>query len=499
MKPATIFNLALGLLIIFFSYCLPLSPQLAKAQDSGYVATSQTYSREELTQMLAPIALYPDTLLSQVLMASTYPIEVIEANRWLRNNPGLQGEDLDAALLDKDWSPSVKAICQFPQVLSLMSERITETTNLGNAFLAQEAEVMDVVQELRSKAYAQGSLTTTSTQKVIVDQGKIIIEPSDPRVVYVPYYDPSYVYGPWWYPAYPPYYWGPSGVRIGVGISYWPGFYFGFAFDNWSYFDWHRHYIYLDVRHRPRFVKHDRWIRKTGRWHHDPRHRRGAAYLDKSTARKFGQYRQRPRDLWRDTRGFPEQNAHGQRSSERTRTEHVRQERTRVERARQERTRVERARQERTRTEHVRQERTRVERARQERTKTERTSQQPIRIVPAPQKPEPTRTKHAHREQARVEPDRQVRTGIVIGSQKEHRVKREIQTPKSIIFERGNATQTVRTPEQSRENVFNQVENGQEVRESSERGRTSRQGSRRGLIGGSSSRGSRDNRGRNRH
>ena len=301
MKAATIFHLALGLLIISF-FSLP--PQ-SLAQDSDYPEPSQKYSREELAQMLAPIALYPDALLSQVLMASTYPIEVIEADRWVKRNPKLKGEALDTALLDKDWDPSVKAICHFPSILALMSERISETTNLGNAFLAQEAEVMDMVQELRAKAYAQGNLTTTSQQKVIAQNGTIVIEPADPRVIYVPYYDPFYIYGPWWYPAYPPYYWGPPGVSIGMGISYWPGFYFGFAFGTWSYFDWPHHYIFIDVHKRPRYVRNGLWISKPGRWYHAPVHRRGVAYRDKSTARKYGQYPYRSRDFQRDTRGFP--------------------------------------------------------------------------------------------------------------------------------------------------------------------------------------------------
>jgi len=253
MKLATIIHLALGLLIISF-FSLP--PQ-SLAQDSDYLEPSEKYSREELTQMLAPIALYPDALLSQVLMASTYPIEVIEAERWVKSNPKLKGEALDAALLEKDWDPSVKAICHFPSILALMSERITETTNLGNVFLAQEAEVMDMVQELRAKAYAQGNLTTTTEQKVIVEKKTIVIEPTDPRVIYVPYYDPFYIYGPWWYPAYPPYYWRPPGVSIGIGISYRPGVYFGFAFGTWSYFDWHHHYIFIDVHKRPRYIRND--------------------------------------------------------------------------------------------------------------------------------------------------------------------------------------------------------------------------------------------------
>jgi len=333
MKAATIFHLALGLLIISF---FPLPPQ-SLAQDSDYLEPSERYSREELAQMLAPIALYPDALLSQVLMASTYPIEVIEADRWVKRNPRLKGEALDAALLDKDWDPSIKAICHFPSILALMSERITETTNLGNAFLAQEAGVMDMVQELRAKAYAQGNLTTTSQQKVIVEKETIIIEPADPRFIYVPYYDPFYIYGPWWYPAYPPYYWMPRGVSIGIGISYWPGFYFGFAFGTWSYFDWHRHHIFIDVHKRPRYVRHDRWISKPGRWYHAPRHRRGVAYRDKSTARKYGQYLYRSRGFRRDIRGFPELRDRDRRVDVRTRIDRDKGgvERSRIDRDRQ--------------------------------------------------------------------------------------------------------------------------------------------------------------------
>jgi len=285
--------------------CLMLLPQLAEAADYDSSLPTGQYSREELAQMLAPVALYPDAVLAQVLMASTYPIEVIEADRWVTRNPGLSGDNLDNVLLDQDWDPSVKAICHFPSILALMSERITETTNLGNAFLAQEDEVMDMVQELRAKAYAQGTLETTTQQKVLVERETIIIEPANPRVIYVPYYDPFYVYGPWWYPDYPPYYWGPRGVSLGVGYSFWPGFYFSFSFGSWSYFDWPHHYVYIDVHKRPRYVRHDRWLSTPGRWHHVPRHRRGVAYRDKETARRYGQGPYRSRDFQRNTRGFP--------------------------------------------------------------------------------------------------------------------------------------------------------------------------------------------------
>jgi len=463
MKAATIFHLALGLLIISF-FSLP--PQ-SLAQDSDYLEASEKYSREELAQMLAPIALYPDALLSQVLMASTYPIEVIEADRWVKRNPGLKGEALDAALLDKDWDPSVKSICHFPSILALMSERITETTNLGNAFLAQEAEVMDMVQELRAKAYVQGNLTTTSQQKVIVEKETIIIEPADPRFIYVPYYDPFYIYGPWWYPAYPPYYWVPPGVSVGIGISYWPGFYFGFAFGTWSYFDWHHHHIFIDVHKLPRYVRHDRWISKPGRWYHAPRHRRGVAYRDKSTARKYGQYPYRSRDFRRDTRGFPELRDRdpdrNRRVDDRTRIDRDKGgvDRSRIDRNRQERERVDRDKQRRERTDLDKQIRERAERDRQIRQ-------------PAGQE---TRARQ------RVERDRQIRQLADQQRRAWQRVEREQQ-------------------QRSRDNVFNWVEDGRRERQSSERGRVSRQGRGHGFRGtgrsGGDGGGGRDDRGRNR-
>jgi hypothetical protein len=294
------------LVICAMVFCLALIPRPAQAEDSAFPLASEKFSREELAQMLGPIALYPDKLLAQVLMASTYPIELIEADRWFKKNPRLQGDSLDRALLEMDWAPSVKAICHFPAILALMSERIAETTNLGNAFLVQEEEIMDLVQELRASAYAQGNLTTTPQQKVIVEKETIVIEPASPRVIYVPYYDPYYIFGSWWYPAYPPYYWGPPGIRLGVGISYWPGISFGFSWGSWSYFDWPRHYVHINIHDRPRYVRHDRWFTKSGRWLHAPVHRRGVAYRDKYTARKFNQYPQHRSDFRGNVRSFPE-------------------------------------------------------------------------------------------------------------------------------------------------------------------------------------------------
>ncbi len=346
MKTTNLFHLALGLIALS---CLGIQPPQVQAQESGYSESSEKYSREELAQMLAPIALYPDALLSQILMAATYPIEVIEADRWVQRNQDVQDEALDAALLEMNWDPSIKAICHFPSILALMSDRVTETTNLGNAFLAQENEVMDMVQKLRSDAYTQGNLTTTSQQKVIVEKETIIIEPADPRVIYVPYYDTRYIYGQWAYPTYHPYYWGPPGVILGPTLFYWPAFHFGFNFGAWSYFDWNSRYIYINVQNRPRYVRNNRWGVNPGRWNHVPLHRRGVAYRDKNTARKYGQAPSYSREVRRDTRRFPVQKNQDMDKSRNDRIiiDRTQQKRLQLERNKQEQAPIERDRSER--------------------------------------------------------------------------------------------------------------------------------------------------------
>lgn len=438
MKAVTLFRAALGLLsITFFAFCLTVPPRLAQAQGDDYLDPSEKYSRAELAQMLAPIALYPDALLAQILMASTYPIEVVEADRWVSRHPELKDDVLDAALLDKNWDPSVKAICHFPSILSLLSERIAETTNLGNAFLAQEAEVMDVVQELRARARAEGHLASTEHQKVIVERETVIIEPVNPRVIYVPYYDPFYVYGAWWYPGYPPFYWGPPGVHIGIGISYWPGFYFGFVFGAWSYFDWHHHHIYIDAHRRPRFVRERHWVAAPGHWHHDPRHRQGVAYRDKFTARKYYQSPSRPRVIRRDIRGYPE----------------VRE----LERERRGDTQ------------------TRIGRTERSETQTSPRTNREIRH----------RLEREKAPSIRTEPDRQLQERSIGKQQQRPEIKPEVrrlqqapgnrqlrQRPAVAQQKRAQSNQQQRR----RNTVFGDIEDGERARRSSERGRGSRQG-----------------------
>ncbi len=305
MKALRFFNRLVSLMIIVV-LALPL-PGLA--QDAGNAAPSPSFSKEQLAQMLAPIALYPDSLLSQILMASTYPLEVVEADRWMKVNKGLKGDALDEALKTREWDPSVESLCHFPEILGAMSEKIGQTTRLGDAFLAQQDDVMAMVQELRAKARQEGNLRSTGEQNVVVEKETIIIEPANPEVIYVPSYDPAYVYGNWWYPAYPPYYWWPGAVGIGLGISFWPGIYVGAFIGAWSYFDWYNHTIYIDWHHAHHFHggHHDRDGKE--RWHHDTEHRRGVAYRERSTAVRFGQAPERSREYRREQRGFSDRGA----------------------------------------------------------------------------------------------------------------------------------------------------------------------------------------------
>jgi len=188
--------------IVFLGFLLA-APQMGFAQSAG---GDKTFKQEELDQLLAPIALYPDSLVAQILMASTYPLEVVEAARWAKANQDLKGDSLTSALEKEDWDPSVKSLVNFPQVLGMMNEKLDWTQKLGDAFLAQQKDVMDTVQKLRQKAQAQGNLKSSEEQKVVVEKETktIIIESANPQVVYVPTYNPTVVYGVWPYPAYPP-------------------------------------------------------------------------------------------------------------------------------------------------------------------------------------------------------------------------------------------------------------------------------------------------------
>ena len=284
-------------LAVFLTLLL-LAPQAVVAQIES---KKKPFKQEELDQLLAPIALYPDSLLAQIFMASTYPLEVVQAGRWTKDNQNLKGEALTAALEKQDWDPSVKSLVNFPQVLDMMNEKLDWTQKLGDTFLAHQKEVMDTVQKLRAKAEAQGNLKTTDQQKVVVEKETqtIIIESANPQVVYVPTYNPTVVYGTWWYPAYPPYYYYPPGyaagaafISFGVGVAI--GAAWGYA---WGGCHWGHHEVNIDINRNTNInnnIDRSKYQNKVttgqggrGEWKHDPEHRKGVSYRDQGTAQKF--------------------------------------------------------------------------------------------------------------------------------------------------------------------------------------------------------------------
>ena len=247
----------------------------------------KTFSQAELEQLLAPIALYPDSLFAQVLMASTYPLDIVMADRWVKANPGIKDKALEDALAKQPWDPSVKSLAVFPQVLAMMSEKIDWTQKLGDAFLAQQQELMATAQTLRSKAVAQGSLKDSKEQKVITEKTEsttiIKIEPTNPEVVYVPTYNPTVVYGAWAYPAYPPYYYYPPGyVAGGALLGFTAGVIVGGAL--WGNCGWGRGDVNVNVNRYNNFNKTNI---SNGNWQHNSDRRGAVPYRDSGTAQKY--------------------------------------------------------------------------------------------------------------------------------------------------------------------------------------------------------------------
>ena len=216
----------------------------APAADAKPAYTTQT--PEQLQRLVAPIALYPDSLVAQVLAASTFPEQVVEADRWVQANPDLKGDELGKAVDQQPWDPSVKALAAFPTVLGNMDKNLSWTSSLGDAYYNQQQDVMDAVQVMRKKAEDAGNLKTTPQQKVVEQDSAIDIEPADPDEVYVPAYNPWLVYGypvvawPGWYP-YPGIWFGGPYLSFGIGfpIGWYGGF--GWGWGHWG-FNWHNHY-----------------------------------------------------------------------------------------------------------------------------------------------------------------------------------------------------------------------------------------------------------------
>jgi hypothetical protein len=265
------------------------------------------FTPPQLDQMLAPIALYPDPLLAQVLMAATYPLEVVQADRWLQTpgNAALTGAQLAAALEPLAWDPSVKSLVPFPQILHMMNRNLDWTERLGDAFLADQAAVMDAVQRLRQRAEAAGKLGSTP-QQVVTTQGPLImIEPVSPGIVYIPVYNPMLVYGVWPYPELPPYYFPdffPGVVIGGFGFG-WFGVSIVAPLWGWDHWDWGRHRIDID---RNWFASFNRQRPPVGggTWEHDPLHRHGVPYRDSATRARFPGAAVSP-DALRSFRGYP--------------------------------------------------------------------------------------------------------------------------------------------------------------------------------------------------
>ena len=300
--------------LAWFVIVLLIAPAGAMAQDQGEAAQPAKFKQEELDQMLAPVALYPDSLLTQILMASTYPLEIVQADRWAKQNKDMKGDALAKALEAQPWDPSVKSLVNFPQVLTMMSEKLDLTQKLGDAFLAQQKDVMDTIQNLRKKAQASGNLKTTKEQTVIVEKETIIIESANPQVIYVPSYNPTVVYGAWAYPAYPPYPYYPPGY--GVGAAFVTGVAVGAAWGYaWGHSDWHGGDVDIDVNRNTNInnnINREKYKQQyqgkgqagQGKWQHNPEHRKGAAYRDKGTAQRFGQSSARSMEARGDARGY---------------------------------------------------------------------------------------------------------------------------------------------------------------------------------------------------
>jgi uncharacterized membrane protein YgcG len=275
--------------------------QAPPAQQAQPAPQQAAFTPEQLDSIVAPIALYPDSLLSQVLVASTYPLEIVEANQWLQQNGTLQGAALVQAAQQQNWDPSIQALVPFQDVIKRLASDIRWTTDLGNAFLAQQADVMTAVQRMRARARDNGRLTDTPQQRVVVEnqdgQSAIEIQPADPQVVYVPTYNPAYFWGapPPYYP-WPPLYYPAVGFGWGWGFGIHVGFFFGgcCGWGGWGWGPgWFNHSVIVNnyFFHRYNFHEYGGYgggFRGTSAWVHDPGHRLGVPYANHAVAQRFG-------------------------------------------------------------------------------------------------------------------------------------------------------------------------------------------------------------------
>ena len=289
---------------LMFVATAPVAAQDTPIQQG--TAPPATISAQQLESLVAPIALYPDPLLAQMLVASTYPLEVIQLQQWLDRNKDLKGDALTQAVEQQNWDPSVQALAVLPDVVKILSENISWTTDLGNTFLAQQNDVMDAVQRMRAKAKNGGKLQSTPQQtvetKVIEDKTVVVIEPASPDVIYVPAYDPMVVYGVPAYPYPPMYYppgWYPGAGAIGFGVGLAIGAAWGGGGWGWNC-GWGGNNN-ININNNNNFINHNNQINnlKSGNrptqqgggqqaWKHNPEHRGGTPYGNRDVANKYG-------------------------------------------------------------------------------------------------------------------------------------------------------------------------------------------------------------------
>jgi len=297
----------LSKLCVLIAATLLLATAPCVAEEAATDSSKPLFTAEELDQIVAPIALYPDPLLAQIFMASTYPLEIVEAARWQKEHPDLKDKALEDALQEQTWDPSVKSLVAVPQVLTMMNEKLDWTQKLGDACLAQQDDIMIAVQRLRAKAKEEGNLETTKEQTVTVEQTPmkveqnvtvqqapppqvIKIEPADPQVVYVPTYNPTVVYGTWPYPSYPPYsYYPPGYVAATSMLSFGVGMAVGAAL--WGDCNWGgccnggNNNVKINVNNYNNF---NRTNIKNGNWNHNPQHRKGVGYRGNTAQQRYG-------------------------------------------------------------------------------------------------------------------------------------------------------------------------------------------------------------------
>jgi hypothetical protein len=261
---------------------------------------AQILGPEQLADLVAPVALYPDPLLSQVLVASTYPLEIVEAQQWLQRNGRLRGQQRMDAARQQNWDASVESLVAFPDVVATLNQDVEWTAALGNAFLAQQSDVMDAVQRMRARARANGKLSSTSQQTVTTEtqgaQEAIEIAPAEPQVIYVPEYDPAYVWGPAAWGYYPPLTYARYGFGFGPGIDI--GFCFadwgGWAWRGWGWGwgpNWFGGSVFVNGAFFRHYGFHGRFLAGgfAGRapWRHDPGHRLGVSYPNGQLAARY--------------------------------------------------------------------------------------------------------------------------------------------------------------------------------------------------------------------